>query len=114
MFDDLHPLSAATAIDPYPYYAHLVATRPFYRDDALAMWVASSASAVEEALSSDALHVRPSGEPVPASLAGTQLGAVFARLARMTDASVHAAARRALLAALWSVSRADITAAVAR
>jgi len=36
------PLAAVTHADPYPYYASLVAQRPFYRDDALGLWVASS------------------------------------------------------------------------
>ena len=37
------PIAAVTHPDPYPYYADLAARRPLYRDDALQIWVASSA-----------------------------------------------------------------------
>jgi len=38
------PIAAVTHANPYPYYATLVAERPLYRDDALGLWVATSAS----------------------------------------------------------------------
>src|SRR5262249_12744161 len=53
------PVSAVTHPDPYPYYAELVAARPFYKDELQGYWVASSAEAVTAALMSDRLRVRP-------------------------------------------------------
>ncbi|MCP3105198.1 cytochrome P450 [Myxococcus sp. K15C18031901] len=41
------PSAAATHPEPYPFYTELVARRPLYRDDALGLWGASSARAVE-------------------------------------------------------------------
>jgi cytochrome P450 len=89
--DQLTPFTAVTAADPYPYYARLVRERPFHRDDGLQTWVAASAAAVEAALTSSSLRVRPASERVPAALAGTAVGDVFARLVRMNDGLDHAA-----------------------
>ena len=71
------PVSAVTHPDPYPYYAELVATRPFYKDELQGYWVASSAEAVTAALMSDRLRVRPPGEPVPPALRGSPAGEIF-------------------------------------
>jgi hypothetical protein len=35
---ELNPLTAATAFDPYGYYARLVAERPMYRDEGRNLW----------------------------------------------------------------------------
>ena len=64
------PIAAVTHPDPYPYYADLVARRPLYRDDALQLWVASSAAAVTAVLASDLCRVRPPAEPVPGRSSG--------------------------------------------
>ena len=61
---DLTPITAVTAADPYPYYAGLVASRPFGWDERINAWVAASAAAVTEALGQPALLVRPPAEPV--------------------------------------------------
>ena len=82
---DLSPITAVTAPDPYPYYAALVARRPFGFDDDLGLWVAAGADAVSAVLADSALVVRPPAEPVPAGLVGTAAGDVFGRLVRMTD-----------------------------
>ena len=87
------PISAVTAPDPYPFYEQLVAERPFYFDDDLGMWIASSAQAVEEVLSQPAMRVRPPSEPVPKAIAGTVAGDIFSRFARMTDGPQHERAR---------------------
>ena len=47
------PIAAVTHADPYPYYADLVAKTPVYRDEALGIWVASSADAVTGVLTSE-------------------------------------------------------------
>jgi len=91
------PLAAVTHADPYPYYASLVAQRPFYRDDALGLWVASSAAAVRSVMTSDQCRVRPPAEPVPKALVGSPAGEIFGQLARMNDGANHLRAKLALL-----------------
>ncbi|MCE9673203.1 cytochrome P450 [Myxococcus stipitatus] len=95
-----NPVAAATHPDPYPFYADLVTRRPLYRDDALGLWVASSARAVGAVLSSPACRVRPPSEPVPRGLQGLASAEVFRRLARMNDGPFHLAVRRALVGLL--------------
>jgi cytochrome P450 len=84
------PIVAVTHPDPYPYYRDLVTRAPIYRDDALGLWVVSSAAAVTAALTSEVCRVRPAGEPVPAALVGSAAGELFARLVRMNDGTTHA------------------------
>ena len=84
-----HAVAAVTHPDPYPYYAELVAKRPFQRDDALGLWVAASAAAVTAVLTSEVARVRPVAEPVPKTLVGTAAGDVFARMVRMNDGAYH-------------------------
>lgn len=98
------PIAAVTHPDPYPYYAHLVAEAPLYRDEALGLWVASSAAAVTAALSDDGLcRVRPVAEPVPRALVGSPAGEIFGRLVRMTDGQDRCPLKNAVSAALASV-----------
>ena len=82
-------LAAVTHPDPYPYYATLVAERPFHRDEALGLWVAASAEAVRATLTSEVCRVRPAAEPVPKTLIGTPAGEIFARMVRMNDGAYH-------------------------
>src|SRR6267378_1788425 len=96
------PLAAVTHPDPYPYYTSLVAERPFYRDEALGLWVASSAAAVTAALTSDLCRVHPPTEPVPRALLGSPAGDIFGHLVRMTDGPAHAALKPRVTAALAS------------
>src|SRR5213593_1263292 len=79
------PIAAVTHADPYPYYAELVAARPFHRDEALGLWIAASAAAVRAVLTSGLCRVRPAPEPVPRSLVGSPAADVFRLLVRMTD-----------------------------
>jgi cytochrome P450 len=94
------PLEAVTHPDPYPYYAALVAERPFGRDGGLGLWVAASAAAVEAVLTSPDLGVRPGASPVPDAIAGSPAGDIFGHLIRMRDGEYHAAVRPALVEAL--------------
>jgi cytochrome P450 len=97
------PVAAVTHPDPYPYYAHLVAEAPLYRDEALGLWVASSAAAVTGALTEDVLcRVRPPAEPVPRALLGSPAGEIFGRLVRMTDGQDRCPLKQAVSAALAS------------
>lgn len=83
------PIAAVTHPDPYPYYAELVAERPFHRDAGLGLWVAAGAPAVTAVLSSDLGRVRPPAEPVPRALVGSPAGAIFCHLIRMNDGATH-------------------------
>jgi len=79
------PIAAVTHPDPYPYYEHLVAEKPFERDERLGLWVAASAEAVTAVLTSEICRVRPPAEPVPKALLGSSAADIFGRLVRMTD-----------------------------
>lgn len=92
----LDPITAVTAANPYPYYQQLIAHRPFYRDERLQCWIASSAQAVQEVLTNDVMRVRPLEEPVPKAIAGTAAGEIFARFVRMTDSSSQRTAKGAI------------------
>lgn len=96
----LTPITAVTAPDPYPYYAGLVAERPFGFDETLRVRVAADAATVTAVLSEPALLVRPPAEPVPAGLVGTAAGEVFGRLVRMTDGEPQRRLKQAVVAAL--------------
>lgn len=98
------PVEAVRLADPYPFYARLVATRPFAFDEALGAWVAADAAAVRAVLGSGVLRVRPVAEPVPAGIAGTAAGEVFGQLVRMTDGAAAARLKGVVAGAL---ARAD-------
>jgi cytochrome P450 len=93
-------VAAVTHRDPYPYYAQLVEERPLFFDDSLRLWIGSSAAAVTAVLSHPSARVRPPSEPVPATIVGSPAGALFGRLARMTDGDPHATARGAATQAI--------------
>jgi cytochrome P450 len=97
------PLAAVMHPDPYPYYAHLVAETPLYRDDALGLWVATSAAAVIEVLNHDLCLVRPAAEPVPRALQGSPAGEVFRQLVRMTDGRDRCPLKNAISGTLTAV-----------
>jgi len=107
------PIAAVTHPDPYPLYADLVAHRPLYRDEALRLWVATSAAAVTAVLESDLGRVRPPAEPVPTALLGSPAGEIFRHLVRMNDGPGHCPFKQAVSATLDSVDPA-LTAARSR
>jgi cytochrome P450 len=82
------PIAAVTDPDPWPYYAWL-ATQPMHRDDRLGAWVAGRPADALEVLTHPDARVRPASAPVPPHLVGTEAGAAFARLPRMTDGPEH-------------------------
>ncbi|AJG24939.1 cytochrome P450 [Cupriavidus basilensis] len=84
------PLCAVTHPDPAPYYRILAAQRPFYRDEALGLWVASGAAEVQAVLAHPACRVRPPAQAVPPALAGSPAGTLFGGLIRMNDGDWHA------------------------
>ncbi len=96
---DAPPPDAVAAVihpDPYPFYAALRAERPFDHDGRTGQWVAADAATVEAVLAHPACRVRPPSEPVPTHLVATRSGAVFGRLARMTDGAMLASKTIAL------------------
>src|SRR5947207_2142099 len=103
------PFAAVVHLDPYPYYADLVAHRPLHRDDGLGLWVASSAEAVTAVLTSDRCRVRPSAEPVPGALLESPAGEMFGRLVRMNDGVRHAARKDAVSATFEALDVARVT-----
>jgi cytochrome P450 len=102
------PIAAATHPDPYPYYAELVAQRPFARDDALGLWVAADAPAVTAVLESPLCRVRPPSEPVPKALQGSPAGDIFGRLVRMNDGVGHSPMKPAVSATLGMLDPAGV------
>ncbi len=94
------PIAAAIHPDPYPYYADLVAWRPFDFDARTGLWVAASAEAVRAVLSAPATRVRPPAEPVPATLADSAAGELFGRFLRMRDGKPHGALRQEVAGAV--------------
>lgn len=107
-------LTAAAHPDPYPYYAALLAYRPIYREHRLGLWVALGAREVAEALSSEAVRVRPPSEPVPAAIAGAPAGEIFRNLVRMNDGPRHARAKAAVGACLAAIDPAQVVAIARR
>jgi cytochrome P450 len=107
------PVAAVTHLDPYPYYADLVARAPLHRDDRLSLWVAASATAVTAVLENSACRVRPAAEPVPRALLGSPAGLVFRHLVRMTDGAGHCPLKRAVSASLAWLTADRIDAAAA-
>lgn len=106
-------LTAAAHPDPHPYYAALLAYRPFYREHRLDLWVALGAKEVAEVLASEAMRARPPAEPVPAAIKGAPAGEVFKDLVRMNDGHRHAHAKAAVGACLRTLDPAHV-AAIAR
>jgi cytochrome P450 len=96
-------LAAATHLDPYPYYARIVAERPVHFDDRLGAWVVASAAGVSAVLAHPACRVRPAAEPVPAALVGSPAGEIFRRLVRMNDGALHVRLKPAVSQALAAV-----------
>jgi cytochrome P450 len=108
------PIAAVTHRDPYPYYARLVAEAPLYRDEALGMWVASGAEAVDAVLTSRLCRVRPLTEPVPKTLIGSPAGEIFRHLVRMNDGERHCPFKQAVAATLGAIDPATVAAVSAR
>src|SRR5438094_10067662 len=100
----LTPISAATAADPYPYYAGLVTHQALYFDHPLRMWVASSADVVTAVLQHPHCRVRPVAEPVPVALLDSPAADIFRHLVRMNDGAGHCPFRQAVAGTLEAFS----------
>lgn len=91
--DPIDAIAAVSHPDPYPYYAALRGESGVHWFADRKVWALVNAPLVTAALNMEQAKVRPSSEPVPAFMYGTQAGAVFGRLARMCDGPQHAAQR---------------------
>ena len=100
-----NPIAAVSHPDPYPYYGALRDGADLQRDDALGLWLAVGAAAVDRMLREPAARVRPPAEPVPRFLLGRRAGGVFGALARMNDGPRHAAPRARVEALLPHIER---------
>jgi cytochrome P450 len=107
-------IAAVTHPDPYPYYARLLAERPFAFAAESAMYVAASAGACEAVLANPACGVRPVAEQVPRALAGGAIAGLWSRWARMSDGARHVSLRSALVPPLSELSLGDTALAVAQ
>ena len=106
MLTQATPIDAIAAVShphPYPYYASLVAEKPFFFDETLDTWIASSAEAVTAVLTSDLCGVRPAGETVPQKLVGSEAGDVFRHFVRVNDGHDHRRVKQAVAAAIGSI-----------
>jgi cytochrome P450 len=99
----LDPLDAVGHLDPYPYYAKLVAQQEIAFDPRLKLWVAASAASVKAVMAHADCRVRPPAEPVPGAIAGGAAGEIFGALVRMNDGARHAQPKLALQRALGAV-----------
>lgn len=101
--DPADPFSAVTHAAPYDYYRRLADGPPLRFDAALDCWLATGAAGVRAVLEHPACRVRPAGQPVPDTLAGTPCGAIFAELVRMNDGERHMVPKQVLARALGQV-----------
>jgi cytochrome P450 len=87
------PIAAVTHPDPYPFYAALRAEAGLHWFAERKVWAVVNRPLVSAAFNMEHAKVRPPNEPVPAFLEKTRAGAVFGRLARMSDGPAHVAQR---------------------
>jgi cytochrome P450 len=106
--EPLNAVAAACHPDPYPYYRRLLSGPALVFDDSLGLWIASQAAVIEEVMDNPHCLVRPPAETVPKAIAGSEAGAVFARLVRMTEGSAQADGKRAIIQALAAVDLAPL------
>jgi cytochrome P450 len=98
--DPPHARAAPPHPDPYPWYGGLARERGFFRDEGNNWWVAASAAAVREVLTSELCLTRPLSEPIPAGLRDGAVAGIFGRLVRLRDDELHGRLKHAVTAAL--------------
>ncbi|WP_188116859.1 cytochrome P450 [Salinispora oceanensis] len=104
------PVGAVVHPNPYPYYAAMVAERPFHFDEQLDTWVAASAAAAQAVLAAPGCRVRPPHEPVPQGITGTPAGDVFGNLVRMTDGEPQHRLKAIVTQTLGAIDRSAVAA----
>jgi len=103
-----HARAAPSHRDPYGYYGWLAREQPMARDAANGWWVAASAAAVREVLTSDICLTRPEDGPVPTALRDGATGEIFGRLVRLRDDEARKPLKHALQAALRGLDLAEV------
>ena len=103
-----HVRAAPPYPDPYPYYGRLAREQPMARDEANGWWVAASAAAVNEVLTSEICLTRPADGPVPAALCDGAMAEIFGRLVRLRDDDARKPLKNAVLAALRGLDLAEV------
>lgn len=98
-----HVRAAPPHPDPYPWYGRLARERGFFRDEANDWWVAASAAAVREVLTSDDCLTRPLHALVPAGLRDGAAAQIFGRLVRLRDDEARGPLKEAVTAAVRGV-----------
>lgn len=106
-------LAAASHPDPYPYYRRLREAQPVYFDDALGLWVVTSAEAITAIFNEQGFYVRPGGQVVPPALQATEIGAIYGSLVRMTDGEYQRQMKHAVATALEQTDRFQLQALIA-
>ncbi len=109
-----HVRAAPSHPDPYPYYGRLARERPFFRDEANGWWVAASAAAVTEVLTSETCLTRPLSEPIPAALQGGAAAEIFGRLVRLRDDEARGKLKEAVTNAVRSIDLGEVAALARR
>lgn len=104
-----HVRLAPSHPDPYPYYGRLAQEQKFFRDDANGWWVAASAAAVTEVLTSDICLTRPADQPIPAALRDGAAADIFGRLVRLRDDEARGKLKEAVAGALRGIDPGLVT-----
>jgi cytochrome P450 len=110
----IDPIAAVSHPDPYPYYAALRAESGVHWFADRKLWALVSTPLVTAAFNMAHAKVRPPSELIPAFLQNTQAGAVFAKLARMSDGPPHAAQRERTMHVMRKLDRGLVAAASAQ
>lgn len=97
------PVVAATSQNPRETYDRLRAEGAFVWFAPRQTWLATTDAAVRAVLAHPDARVRPSGEPVPPTLAGTVAGEIFGKLVRMRDGARQLSAKTAVQRALETI-----------
>ncbi|WP_334190876.1 cytochrome P450 [Noviherbaspirillum sp.] len=95
--------------DPFGVYAHKLARHPVHRDEGSRLWAVYSHAACKALLQSDAAHIPPQ----PAAMLETMnphTALLAAKLARLANPPMHAAARQAAMRLVESMHAVDVAA----
>ncbi|MBN8938542.1 MAG: cytochrome P450 [Rhizobiales bacterium] len=109
-----HVRAAPFHPDPYPYYGRLARERKFHHDAANGWWVAASAAAVTEVLTSDICLTRPPDAAIPEALRNGAAAEIFGRLVRLRDDAARGKLKDAVTGALRSIDLALVAALTRR
>jgi cytochrome P450 len=98
-------LAAVSHANPYSFYRRLRETQPIYFDEALGLWIATSAEVITAILNEPGFYARPGGQIVPPTLQATEIGSIYGSLARMTDGEYQRQMKHAVVTGLSHTDR---------